>query len=220
MVDSDHGCRFRQVRARRHGFGRRAAFALAAVFAAGAASAQDIAGRWREVCAACHGPAGQSKVANVPSLGGQPMLFTAIQLYLFREGRRTGTPLGDAMTEVAKQINDSELRSFSEFAATLPPPQPPEGPVDPARMRRGAELADKRRCQVCHNADYSGREQMARLANQREDYLVMALGQYRRGRRVGAQAAMLEAVAGLDDAQIADLAYMLAHWPKSPGRNE
>ena len=55
---------------------------------------------------------------------------------------------------------------------------------------------------------------MARLAGQREDYLVNALSAYRASRRVGAQAAMLEAVAGLNDEQIADLAHMLAHWPK------
>jgi cytochrome c553 len=187
---------------------------LMALTAASPVQAEDIAARWQEVCSACHGPAGHSEQPEVPSIGGQPVLFTAIQLFLFREGRRTGTPLADAMTEAARQISDSDLRAFAEFVAKLPPPPPAEGPVDEARFRRGMAIAAERRCAVCHNPDYSGREQMARLAGQREDYLVKSLMAYRASRRVGAQAAMLEAVAGLSDEQIADLAHMLAHWPK------
>jgi cytochrome c553 len=197
---------------RRRGSLWRIVVVLAAVSAAGPARAQDVASRWREVCATCHGPAGRSEQPEIPSIGGQPVLFTAIQLFLFREGRRTGTPLSDAMTEIAKPISDADLRAFADFVATLPPPAASDGPVDEARYRRGVELAGKQRCPVCHNADLSGREQMPRIAAQREDYLVKALGAYKSGRRVGGQAAMNDAVVGLSDEQLADLAYAVARW--------
>jgi cytochrome c553 len=70
----------------------------------------------------------------------------------------------------------------------------------------------KRICGACHNADYSGREQMPRLAGQHEAYLISSLRDYQAGARVGTQAAMAEAVHGLDDADLADLAYYLARF--------
>jgi cytochrome c553 len=84
--------------------------------------------------------------------------------------------------------------------------------VDGARYKHGAELAQQRHCASCHNPDYSGREQMPRLAGQRETYTVKALQDYRSGARVGTQAAMAEAVRGLGDADFAALAHYLAHF--------
>ncbi len=66
-------------------------------------------------------------------------------------------------------------------------------------------------CASCHNPDYSGREQMPRLAGQHEAYTLKALQDYRAGIRIGTQAAMAETVRGLDDEAFADLAYYLAH---------
>ena len=87
-----------------------------------------------------------------------------------------------------------------------------DGSVEDARYRRGGELAAKRICGSCHNPDYSGREQMPRIAGQREAYLFKAFKDYQAGVRVGTQAAMAEAVRGLDDAALADLAYYLARF--------
>ena len=71
-------------------------------------------------------------------------------------------------------------------------------------------MAGKRLCASCHNPDYSGREQMPRLAGQHEAYTIRALRDYRTGARIGTQAAMAESVRGLSDADFADLAYFLA----------
>ena len=79
-------------------------------------------------------------------------------------------------------------------------------------QKRGAELARKRICGSCHNPDLSGREQMPRLAGQREAYLLKSFKEYQAGQRVGTQAAMAEAVRGLSDSELADLAYHLAHF--------
>ena len=53
---------------------------------------------------------------------------------------------------------------------------------------------------------------MARLAGQREGYLVKSFKEYQAGTRVGTQAAMAEAVRGLDDTALGDLAYYLARF--------
>jgi cytochrome c553 len=159
-------------------------------------------------CAACHGEDGRSKDPKVPHIGGQPKLFMMYQLFFYREGRRRN----QEMNLIAKELTDAELDAISDYVAKLPPPPRPEGPVDDARYKRGAELAQKRICASCHNPDYSGREQMPRLAGQHEEYTIKSLQEYRSGARVGTQAAMAEAVRGLDDAAFADLAHYLTHF--------
>ena len=160
------------------------------------------------VCVACHGETGQSKIPEVPHIGGQPKLFVMYQLFFYREGRRQSPE----MNTVAKGMSDADLTALSEFVAALPPPPPAGGGVDEARYRRGAELAQQRICGTCHNPDFSGREQMPRLAGQREAYLMTSFREYQVGTRVGTQAAMAEAVRGLDDTALRDLAYYLARY--------
>jgi cytochrome c553 len=179
-----------------------AALLSAGCVAAAAASLQEQIA----LCVTCHGAAGQSRLPAVPHIGGQPRLFVMYQLFYYREGRRKN----GEMNAVAKSMSDADLQALSTYVAGLPPPPVVAGPIDEARYRRGAELARARSCASCHNADYSGREQMPRLAGQRESYTVQALQDYRSGARVGTQAAMAEAVRGLDDAAFADLAYFLA----------
>ena len=175
---------------------------LLTVAHAGAASVKDRAA----LCLACHGPEGQSQAANIPSIGGQTAPYALIQLYLFREKQRLATP----MNEAVKAFTDDDLRDFSDFIATLPPPSPPAGPSDPGRLARGQALAVKNRCGFCHNADYAGRENVPRIAAQREDYMAATLKAYRDNIRHGYDASMAEVLARVSDADIDDLAYMIA----------
>jgi cytochrome c553 len=171
----------------------------------GAAFAQPLQDKIAQ-CAACHGADGRSNDPRIPHIGGQPKLAVMYQLFFYREGRRKS----EEMNLVAKELTDSELTAIAEHVAKLPPPAPVADAKDEARYKRGAELAAQRMCASCHNADFSGREQMPRLAGQHEAYLVKALQDYRAGARIGTQAAMAEAVRGLTDADFADLAYFLA----------
>ena len=54
-------------------------------------------------------------------------------------------------------------------------------------MRRewnaAGELAQSYHCGFCHNPDFSGRDNVPRLAAQREDYLVKALREYKSNTR-------------------------------------
>jgi cytochrome c553 len=187
--------------------GRLAAFALAALLAASADAglAQSLEDKIAQ-CTACHGNDGQSKDEKTPHIGGQPKLFVMYQLFFYREGRRKNA----GMNLIAKDLSDSDLEAISDHVSKLPTAPPAPGAIEDARFKRGAEMAAKRRCASCHNPDYSGRQQMARLAGQHEAYTIKALQDYRSGARVGTQAAMAESVRGLSDADFADLAYFLA----------
>src|SRR5580700_2631712 len=87
-------------------------------------------------CFACHGEHGQSETENTPSLGGQQAPYALIQLFMFREKLRVFEP----MNEMAKALTDDDLRTFSDFIATLPKPQPAPDPGDPARLQRAQAL--------------------------------------------------------------------------------
>ncbi len=165
------------------------------------------------VCLACHGADGQSRVPDTPSLGGQPAFFSIAQLFLFRDGRRTSAASA-VMTEVARGFTNDDLRGFAERIAKLPPPPPPAEPPDPGRAARGRALAQRHRCVVCHNPDFSGRDQMPRLANQREDYLIRAMREFKSGARIGYAGAMAEELVPLNDAELLDLAHFLSHQPR------
>jgi cytochrome c553 len=162
-------------------------------------------------CFVCHGAGGVSDTPLTPSIAAQPSFFVIAQLFLFREGRRDSKD----MTEVAKKLTDDDLRSLGEAVSALPPPPSPDGEPDPARFSRGQAIARKERCGTCHEPDFSGRENMPRLANQREDYLLKALRDYKKGARVGyGNAAMPELVSQLGDAQLQDVAHFLHHFRK------
>lgn len=188
--------------------------ALLAAMAAGPAPAQGAAAyaeRYAASCAACHGAQGSSSLALTPHLGGQPSFYAITQLFLFREGRRNDHPMAAAMAAVAKGMSDTDLRGFSDFIATLPPPVDADrGPRDEARFARGQALAGKHHCTGCHGGDLAGGKQVPRVAGQREDYLLIALKGFRSGVRLGYTNAMGEALAGLSPAALDDLAHFMA----------
>ena len=171
----------------------------------GPATAQTIAERLAP-CLACHGENGTSTTPDVPSLGAQPAYFMLIQLFMFRERLRNVEP----MTAMLKGVSDDDLRTMADAHRKLPPPRPETSPADPARIARAQELVAQHRCNFCHNADYSGEQNVPRLAGQREDYLVKALRGYKDNTRRGYDAQMADVVEPLTDADFADLAHFLS----------
>jgi cytochrome c553 len=180
---------------------------LSFVFLAFDAQAETIEQR-AATCFGCHGEHGQSQTENTPSLGGQQPAYALIQLFMFREKLRLFEP----MNETARAFTDDDLRGFSDFIATLPKPAPPADAGDPVRMGRGQALAQQFHCNACHNTDFSGKESVPRIADQREDYLARTLREYKDNSRHGYDATMAEALQPVTADQIADLAYYLARW--------
>jgi cytochrome c553 len=187
--------------------GAASAQAGAASAPVGATSAPAGADRFA-TCAPCHGAAGVSTTAETPSLAGQHSFYAITQLFLFRASRRANP----VMTAMAKGMSDADLRAYSDLIATLPAAPPAAAaPADPARMARGAALAQRHRCNSCHGDDYAGEKQVPRLAGQREDYLAKTLAEFKAATRIGYTSAMNETLAGVDAQELPDLAHYLAH---------
>jgi cytochrome c553 len=168
-------------------------------------------------CLACHGEKGQSENAEVPSLGGQPAPYLLIQLYMFRERERTSAakkddPMIQVMSEMTKGFTDEDLRDFSDYIAKLTAPKPPAGSGDANRMQRASALITQDRCNACHNLDLAGRDNVPHIANQREDYLVKTLREYKTNDRHGYDGTMAEVLAPASDQQILDMAYYIARF--------
>ena len=189
----------------------RLAVAMALIGAAGQSLFAAALAEHMAPCLACHGANGRSEIVEVPSLGGQPAPYLLIQLYLFREKQR----VAEIMNDMTLDFTDEDLRAFADAIAKLPPPQPPQPPTDvpdAARLQNGRALIGQHRCNTCHNLDLTGRENIPRIADQREDYLVKTLRDYKSNARQGYDGVMAEVLAPISDAQILDLAYYLARF--------
>jgi cytochrome c553 len=158
-------------------------------------------------CVACHGEEGRSQTPDVPSLGGQPAPYILIQLFMFRERLRVAPP----MNEDTKGLSDDDLQNMSNAISKLPPPGPPAEIGDAQRLARGSALAEQNHCNVCHRSDFTGQENVPRLADQREDYLLKTLREYKTGARHAYDATMAEVLQPVDDNDVEILAYFLAH---------
>ncbi len=176
-----------------------------ACFATPSAFAQTVQERL-PACLACHGETGQSQNAGVPSLGAQQSFYVTVQLLMFRERMRVADPMND----MAKGLSDDDLRAFADLIAKLPAPRPPDETPDAARVARAQALVAQNHCNVCHTESFAGQNNVPRIADQREDYLVKALRGYKDNSRHGYDGTMAEVMQPLTDQQIADLAYYIA----------
>lgn len=186
----------------------RIAVAAALVFALTQPVAAETMAERTAPCLACHGANGVSETPDIPSLGGQPAPYLLIQLYLFREKQRTV----EIMNQMTAKFTDDDLRNFSDFIAKLPAPPPSADAGEPERMARGRQLVTAHRCNSCHGLDLAGRENIPRIANQREDYLARTLREYKTNTRHGYDGVMAEVTQPVTEAQIDDLAYYIARF--------
>jgi cytochrome c553 len=177
----------------------------AALHLAGAALADVPLAERIEQCKGCHGEDGNSRLEKVPSLAGQPEFFIMNQLVLMREGVRKIEP----MMPFVKGLKDSDIFALAKHFSALPPKRSGEA-IDPVLAKRGAEIAQARRCASCHLPTLAGQEQMPRLAGQRIDYLVDAMKSYLDNTRTGADTAMTAAIVGLSEADLVALAHYAA----------
>jgi cytochrome c553 len=156
------------------------------------------------LCAACHGPDGNSTTSGVPSIAGQPKTFLENQLIMFREGLRKS----DQMAPVVKGMKDAEIVKLADHFSKLPAKSMEAGKPDPALMKRGAELAKKHHCGSCHLSNFRGQNQMPRLAGQREEYMLDELRAYRDNKRP--DTTMTAAIYGVPDEGLKALAHFMA----------
>jgi cytochrome c553 len=168
-----------------------------------------------QLCAACHGASGNSINPHVPSIAGQPKLFLENQLILFREELRRS----EQMLPIVKGMKDPEIIQLAEHFSKLPAKGMERGSADRSLVQRGAQRAKELRCGICHLADFSGQNQVPRLAGQREVYLEAEMRAYRDGKRSGGDTIMAAALYGVSDADLKALAHFLSRsTARSPAR--
>ena len=117
-------------------------------------------------CAACHGADGNATIPGTPSLAGQPIFFTHWQLIKFRDGRRKN----DQMKPFVDALSEADLADLAAFYAAQKPARRP-APADPKKVEDGKKAAEFYHCTSCHRRDFSGNEQVPRLAGQDLEYL-------------------------------------------------
>jgi cytochrome c553 len=174
-----------------------------------------VSAQAQEQCAACHGPDGNSLTPGIPSIAGQPSLFIENQLVLIREGLRPSPQ----MLPFVKDLKDAQIVALAKHFSGLPAKATLSAPENPALLKRGAELAQKLHCGVCHLSDYRGQNQIPRLAAQREDWLEPVMREFRDRPRPGGDTIMAAALYGLPDADLRALAHFLSRSSApAPGR--
>lgn len=178
---------------------------VGAVLAAAPAAYAQITAQRLALCAACHGADGNSQLKGIPSLAAQPKLFLETQLVLIREGVRD-IP---AMKGSLDGVSDVEITALAKYysdksLATVPTDMNAEV------FARGGKLAEGMRCGICHLPTYLGREQIPRLAGQREDYLLHSLLQFKNDQATGRDSNMGASVYGVSDQDLKDMSYFLA----------
>ncbi|MFH0301192.1 c-type cytochrome [Bradyrhizobium sp. 31Argb] len=175
----------------------------------GVAADTDAGKSKAEACTPCHGDK-VSAAENTPSLASQPDQFLQWQLVFFRSGARKSEVMGP----IAEQLSNDDVRDLGAYFASLKAADPTtaKGADDqPDLTDAGKKAAAVGHCASCHGDNYAGSKAVARIAGQREDYLLKALHDYKAGvRSGGGVAAMAEVAYPLSDQDIAALAHYLA----------
>ncbi|MGE5157089.1 MAG: c-type cytochrome [Gemmatimonas sp.] len=183
---------------------------LCAIAAGPAVLAADTAGDGKaQSCLACHGESGISQTDKTPSLAGQPDQFLQWQLVFFRSGARKS----EVMAPITEQLSNEDIRDLAGYFSSLRPPNAAgKAPDDrPDLTAAGKRAVSVGRCTSCHGDNFAGSKAVARIAGQREDYIVKALHDYKSGARVGGGvAAMADVAYSLSDADILALAHFLS----------
>jgi cytochrome c553 len=153
-------------------------------------------------CAGCHGTDGNSATAGTPSIAAQPRIFLENYLVMTREGIRGSA----VMQGLLKGVPDKEIVGLAKYFSGLKASSPAQ-PIDKTLFARGKSIASANRCSSCHDKTFRGKEQMPRLAGQREEFLAEAMLQYRQNRRLGGDTIMTASLQGIAESDFKALAH-------------
>jgi cytochrome c553 len=186
-------------------------------FAAPSSQAQDAQAERTatQVCAACHGPKGESISPAFPRLAGQQKTYLETQLKAFRD-RTRADPMAQAyMWGMTSQLGDETLGNLAAYYAAQPPARGKLG--DPKLIQAGRTIYEQgipnakvQACVTCHGKDAEGNATFPRLAGQHSEYLVKQLVLFKSQLRADAAAPIMHNVtAGLSFDQMEAVAAYL-----------
>jgi cytochrome c553 len=161
------------------------------------------------VCAACHGPDGNSPIPTNPVLAGQH------REYIFKQLRnyKTGDRKNPIMNGIAASLSEQDMQDVAAYYGSQKPGQ---GTARDAKLvtagqqmyRGGNSATGTAACAGCHSPSGNGiPSQYPRLKGQHADYTVAQLKAFRAGERANDENAMMRSVAArLTDQEIAAVA--------------
>src|SRR5258708_27834076 len=158
-----------------------------------------------QVCAACHGPGGNSTDPQFPSLAAQPPIYVLYQLLQFREQRRKDS----RMSPFAEKLTDADMKDIAAYYAAQKPAAPTLA-ADPAKVAAGKAIAQRFYCSSCHTSTFAGQNHIPRLAGQHYDYLVKELRGFKTRARPDIDGTLASAAQPLTDEDITNVAHYLA----------
>lgn len=180
------------------------AWALVAA-AASVARADPVAGEKKaEVCAACHGPGGNSPSGQFPTLAGQTFRYTYLQLRDFKEGRRSDP----VMSPMAANLSRDDMIDLAEYFAQQKPKPIPFKP-DAARVGRGQKKAEEVLCTMCHLGGFKGQNEIPRVASQWPEYVIKQLKDFKARVRTNDAGNMTAVAQTVSEEDIVDLAHYI-----------
>ncbi len=118
------------------------------------------------VCAACHGPDGNSTDPQYPIIAGQNARYIYLQLRDFKEGRRKNPLMSPMATNLSKKDMLDLAAYYSAQKATRE-----NAKGDPGKIDEGRKIADAALCPMCHLGGFSGQNEVPKVAGQHYDYI-------------------------------------------------
>jgi len=173
-----------------------AAASVVAFFFSGLAAAADP-----NLCAACHGPNGNSMTPANPSIAQQPAQFISTQLYQFREGNRKDPQ----MSPMAEKLSNQEMNELADFFAKQKA-DAPKHKASAESEKAGPELARKYNCTQCHGPALMGTQHIPRIAGQQFEYLKTQLHLFKQGKRADIDGNMTSAAKAVPEKELDVLA--------------
>ena len=159
-----------------------------------------------QLCAACHGPTGNSTDPQYPILAGQTARYIYLELKDFKEGRRKDP----VMSPMAADLTRDEMIELGNFYAAQKPT--PNGfKADSAKVTAGMKKSDEVLCPMCHLGAFIGQNEIPRVAGQHYAYIVKQLKDFKAKTRTNDAGNMTSVAGTLSDKDIDDLAHYIAN---------
>jgi cytochrome c553 len=187
--------------------------ALVSMAGPGTGSAGEVEAGLRktEACTPCHGIAGNSTTPTIPSLAGQPPLYTYYQLLQFREQQRVDSQ----MSPLAMNLSDADMQEIAAYYGAQTPAAPSHT-SEPAQLEAGLRLVQTHYCDSCHAPGLVGQKHIPRLAGQHYEYLVKQLRAFKAQTRNDMDGSMTMAAQPLSAEDIEILARYIAQLRPTP----
>lgn len=143
-----------------------------------------------EVCAACHGPDGNSIMPAWPKIAGQHAGYIVKQMQIFKKGKDGGR-YNENMTPMMQNLSTQDMQDLAAYFSkqTLK-----VGEVDKKHLERGQALyrgGDIKKgisaCIACHGPQGIGNESanFPSISGQHVEYTIAQLQAYKDGQRKG-----------------------------------